>query len=100
MGPVRAKAVAPVPDGWLNLLVIAESVADIDAERHHLDSFKRGAGAPIEINGANSRKTLDDLAGDALDRMGDATQLDLEALWDAVSEPAAPVVTHRRRRVA
>jgi hypothetical protein len=100
MGPVRAKAVAPVADGWLDLLVIAESVAAIDAERHQLDSFKRGSGAPIEINGANSRKTLDDLAGDALDRMGDATQLDLEALWDAVSEPAAPVVTHRRRRVA
>ena len=30
----------------------------------------------------------------------DAPQLDLEALWGAVSESAAPVVTHHRRRVA
>jgi hypothetical protein len=29
--------------------------------------------------------------------MDDAPQLDLEALWDAVSEPAAPVMAHRRR---
>jgi hypothetical protein len=84
----------------LNLLVIAESVADIDAERHQLDSFKRGRGAPIEINGANSRKTLDDLAGDALDRTDGAPQLDFGALLEAVSELAALVVSHRRRRVA
>jgi hypothetical protein len=67
------------------------TVADVDAERHALDSART-------INGTNSRKTLDDSA--ALDRMDDAPQLDLEALWDAVSEPAAPVVTHRRRPAA
>ena len=63
------------------------TVEDVDAERHQLDSM-------TAINRANSRKTLDSAA---LDRMDDAPQLDLEALWDAVSEPAAPVVTHRRR---
>jgi hypothetical protein len=60
---------------------------DVDAERHRLDSGRI-------INGANSRKTPDSAA---LDRMDDEPQIDLEALWDAVSEPAAPVVTHRRR---
>ena len=63
------------------------TVEDVDAERHQLDSM-------TAINRANSRKTLDSAA---LDQMDDAPQLDLEALWDAVSEPAAPVVTHRRR---
>lgn len=67
--------------------LIAESVEDIDCERAQLDGVK-----------ATSR--LDDLASDALDRMDDAPQLDLEALLGAVSEPAAPVVMHRRRRVA
>jgi hypothetical protein len=63
------------------------TVEDVDAERHQLDSM-------TAINRANSRKTLDSAA---LDRMDAAPQIDLEALWDAVSEPAAPVVTHRRR---
>jgi hypothetical protein len=36
----------------------------------------------------------------ALDRMDDAPQLDFNALLGAVSEAAAPVVEHRRRRVA
>ena len=67
--------------------LIAESVEEIDAERAQLDDVR-------SINAANRRKTLD---GAALDRMDDAPQLDLEALWEAVSEPAAPMVTHRRR---
>jgi hypothetical protein len=32
--------------------------------------------------------------------MDDAPQLDFGALLEAVDAPAAPVVTHRRRRVA
>jgi hypothetical protein len=64
------------------------TVEDVDAERHQLDSART-------INAANRRKTPDDSA--ALDRMDDAPQIDLEALWEAVNEPAAPVVTHRRR---
>jgi hypothetical protein len=70
-------------------LIPGVTVADVDAERAGLDDVR-------SINAANRHKTLDD----ALERMGDAPQLDLEALWGAVSEPAAPVVTHRRRRVA
>ena len=69
------------------------TVEDVDAERQRLDGL-------TAINRANRRKTQDDAASGALERMDDAPQLDLEALWDAVSEPAAPVVTHRRRRVA
>jgi len=65
--------------------LIAETTADIDRERAELDSVAR-------INGANRSKALDDSA--ALDPMDDASQLDLEALWDAVGEP---VVSHRRR---
>jgi hypothetical protein len=67
--------------------LIAESVEEIDTERAQLDDVR-------SINGANARKTLDG------DRTDDEPQLDFNALLDAVSEPAAPVVTHRRRRVA
>jgi len=67
--------------------LIAESVEDIDRERAQLDDVR-------SINGANARKT------DAAPTVGDAPQLDLDALWGAVSPPAAPVVSHRRRRVA
>jgi hypothetical protein len=70
--------------------LIAESVEEIDAERHQLDGVKA-------INRANRRKTLDDATGDALERMDDAPQLDFNALLEAVNEPAAPVVEHRRR---
>ena len=35
--------------------------------------------------------------GAALERMADAPQLDFGAFLEAVSEPAAPVVKHRRR---
>jgi hypothetical protein len=66
------------------------TVEDIDRERHQLDTART-------INAANRRKTLDDVASAALERMDDEPQLDLEALWGAVSEPAAPVVEHRRR---
>jgi len=52
------------------------------------------------INAANRRKTLDDVASAALDRMGDAPQLDSEALLEAVDAPTATVVTYRRQRVA
>jgi hypothetical protein len=69
--------------------LIAETTADIDAERAQLDDVR-------SINAANRRKTLDDVASAALDRMDDASQLDLDALWGAVSPPAAPVVEHRR----
>jgi hypothetical protein len=64
------------------------TVEEIDRERAQLDDVR-------SINAANRRKT--DVASAALERMDDAPQLDLEALWGAVSEPAAPVVTHRRR---
>jgi hypothetical protein len=73
--------------------LIAESVEEIDRERAQLDDVRT-------INAANRRKTLDDLASAALDRMDDAPQLDFGAHLEAVSEPAAPVVEHRRRRVA
>jgi hypothetical protein len=73
--------------------LIAESVEDIDREREQLDDVRA-------INRANRRKGLDAVAARALERMDDEPQLDLEALLEAVSEPAAPVVEHRRRRVA
>jgi hypothetical protein len=64
------------------------TVEDVDRERAQLDSVAR-------INGANRELRKADI-GAALERTDDAPQLDLEALWDAASEPAAPVVTHRR----
>jgi len=66
------------------------TVADVDAERAQLDGVR-------SINAANRRKTLADVASAALDRMDDEPQLDFDALLDAVSPPAAPVVEHRRR---
>jgi hypothetical protein len=69
--------------------LIAESVEEIDRERAQLDDVRA-------INAANRRKTLDDVASAALDRMDDAPQLDFGALLEAVSEPPAPVVEHRR----
>jgi hypothetical protein len=69
------------------------TVEDVDRERAQLDDVR-------SINGSNSRKTVDAPVSAALDRMGDAPQLDFGALLEAVSEPAAPVVEHRRRRVA
>jgi hypothetical protein len=72
------------------------TVDDIDAERERLDSAAR-------INVAKQRKaraTLNDVARLALERMDDEPQHDFGALLEAVSEPAAPVVEHRRRRVA
>jgi hypothetical protein len=69
------------------------TVADVDAERVQLDDVR-------SINGANRRKFLDDVASAALERMDDAPQLDFGAPLEAVSEADAPVVEHRRRRVA
>ena len=53
------------------------SVEDVDTERARLDSTKR----PRAVSEPHE----------------EPAQLDLEGLWDAVSPPAAPVVTHRRR---
>jgi hypothetical protein len=58
-------------------------------------------GSP-HLEAASPAGALDDIrpacsTGSALERMDDAPQLDLEALWGAVSEPTAPVVEHRRR---
>ncbi len=73
--------------------LIAESVEDIDRERAQLDDVRA-------INQANRRKERDALAAAAVERMDDASQLGLNGLLEAVSEPAAPVVEHRRSRVA
>jgi len=63
--------------------LIAESVEDIDRERAALD---------FPSHHANKGRTRDDVADDAI-------QLDFSALFEAVkSEPAAPVVSYRRRR--
>jgi hypothetical protein len=72
--------------------LIAESVEEIDRERAQLDDVR-------SINAANRELRKSDIAA-ALDRMDDAPQLDFNALLEAVSVPAAPVVEHRRRRVA
>jgi hypothetical protein len=74
-------------------LIPGVTVADVDAERAQLDDVR-------SINQANRRKTLDDVASAALDRMDDAPQLDFGAHLEAVSERAAPAVEHRRRRGA
>jgi hypothetical protein len=71
--------------------LIAESVEEIDAERAQLDDVR-------SINAANRRKT--DVPSAALDRMDDAQRLDSNALLEAVSEAAAPVVEHLRCRPA
>jgi hypothetical protein len=68
------------------------TVEDIDAERAQLDNVRT-------INGANRELRKAEIAA-AFDRTDDAPQLDFGALLEAVSEPAAPGVLHRRRRVA
>jgi hypothetical protein len=65
------------------------TIEDVDRERAQLDDVRT-------INGAN-RKLRQAVIAAPLEQTDDAPQLDLEALLEAVSEPAAPVVTHRRR---
>ena len=73
----------------LHGLISGVKVEDVDRERADLDNART-------INGTNRRKTPDNPWEALLPDTPDDAQLDLEALSEAVSEPAAPVVVHRR----